>query len=71
MLWSTAIFSKVIESATSMTFSVIFGLSITTSLILVIGRLPFVEILLLGLVLWVTRIGSLELSLTLHTMSLR
>jgi hypothetical protein len=59
MLWSTAIFSKVIKSAISMTFSVIFGLSMTTSLTLVIGLLPFVEILLLGLALWVTKIGSL------------
>jgi hypothetical protein len=43
----------------------------TTSLTLVIGLLPFVEILLLGLVIWVTIIGSLELSLLLYNMSLR
>jgi hypothetical protein len=40
-----------------------------------IGLLLFVEILLLRLVFWVTRVGSLKLSLifslTLHTMNFR
>jgi hypothetical protein len=59
-----------------MTFGVIFGSSITTSLTLMIRLVLFVESFLLGLVLWVTKIGALELSLiflslTLHIMNFR
>jgi hypothetical protein len=61
MSWSTAILSKVIKSATSMTFSVILGLSIT--LLHRIWLLLLVEFVFIRHVLWVTRTGSHELLL--------
>jgi hypothetical protein len=68
-LWGTTILSKVIKSATSMTFSVILGLSIT--LLHMIWLLLLVEFVFIRHVLWVTRTGSPEPFIILYTMNLR